>query len=71
LSQYWPLSGGVDDAKDWFNQRTKSSFDVIFVPSGKSVKILTQEQINIDYDPNGRKLDHQLATGEWRNEILD
>jgi hypothetical protein len=27
---------------------------------------LTQEQINIDYDPNGRKLDHQLATGEMR-----
>ena len=71
LSAYSALSGGVDDAKDWFNQRTKSSFDVIFVPSGKSVKILTQEQINIDYDPNGRKLDHQLATGEWRNEILD
>ncbi|CAC9541095.1 hypothetical protein [uncultured Gammaproteobacteria bacterium] len=71
LSAYSALSGGVDDAKDWFNQRTKSSFDVIFVPSGKSVKILTQEQINIDYDPNGRKLDHQLATGEWNNEILD
>lgn len=71
LSAYSALSGGVDDAKDWFNQRTKSSFDVIFVPSGKSVKILTQEQINIDYDPNGRKLNHQLAIGKLNNEMLD
>jgi hypothetical protein len=37
----------------------------------QNVKILTQEQINIDYDTNGRKLNHQLVTGEWNNEILD
>jgi hypothetical protein len=71
LAIYSALSGGVDDAKDWFDKRTKSSFDVIFVPSGELVKILTQEQINIDYDTNGRKLNHQLVTGEWNNEILD
>jgi hypothetical protein len=54
------LSGGVDDAKDWFDKRTKSSFDVIFVPSGELVKILTQEQINIDYDTPWRQMKAQI-----------
>jgi hypothetical protein len=44
--------------------------NIVCVPSGELVKILTQEQINIDYDTNGRKLNHQLVTGEWNNEIL-
>ncbi len=71
LAAYSAFSGGVDDTKAWFVQRAKASFDVIFVPSGKRMKILTKEQVNIDYDPNGRKLDHQLATGGWNNETLD
>jgi len=71
LATYSALSGGVDDAKAWFDKRAKSSFDVIVVPSGKRIKILTKEQVNIDYDPNGRQLDHRLTTGGLSNETLD
>ncbi len=71
LAAYSTLIGGVDDTKDWYDKRAKSSFDVIVVPSGERIKILTKEQVNIDYDPNGRKLDHQFAIGGGGNETLD
>jgi len=71
FAAYNALSGGVGSAQGWVSQRAKSSFDVIFVPSGKKIKILTQEQISIDYDPNGRKLNHTLFAGGQNNETLD
>jgi integrating conjugative element protein (TIGR03752 family) len=65
------LSQGTEEVQKWVNKRAQSSFDVIAIPSGKLVKILMQEQINIDYDPKGRKLNHQLAIKEQSNETLD
>lgn len=65
------LSSSAQDIQKWVNSRAQSSFDVIAIPSGKLVKILTQEQINIDYDPKGRKLNHQLTIKEQSNETLD
>jgi integrating conjugative element protein (TIGR03752 family) len=65
------LSSSAQDIQKWVNSRAQSSFDVIAIPSGKLVNILTQEQINIDYDPKGRKLNHQLAIKEQSNETLD
>ncbi len=65
------LSSSAQDIQKWVNSRAQSSFDVIAIPSGKLVKILTQEQINIDYDPKGRKLNHQLIIKEQSNETLD
>jgi len=65
------LSSSAQDIQKWVNSRAQSSFDVIAIPSGKLVKILMQEQINIDYDPKGRKLNHQLIIKEQSNETLD
>lgn len=60
------LAGGINSANDWINKRAQSSFDVIFTPSGQSVKLLIQQSVNIDYLPKGRKLDHRL---DFSNEI--
>jgi hypothetical protein len=65
------LNSGISTTQEWVNKRTQSSFDVISIPSGKLIKILVQEQINIDYDPNGRKLNHQLIIGVQDNATLD
>ena len=64
------LSSSAEEIQKWVNSRAQSSFDVIAIPSGKLVKILTQQQINIDYDPKGRKLNHhhQLTIKEQSNE---
>ena len=65
------LSSSAQDIQKWVNSRAQSSFDVIAIASGQLVKILMQEQINIDYDPKGRKLNHQLTIKEQSNETLD
>jgi hypothetical protein len=65
------LNAGIGTTQEWVNKRTQSSFDVISIPSGKLIKILVQEQINIDYDPNGRKLNHKLIIGVQNNATLD
>jgi len=64
------LSSSAQEIQKWVNSRAQSSFDVIAIPSGKLVNILMQEQINIDYDPKGRKLNHhhQLTIKEQGNE---
>ncbi len=55
---YNALAGGVSNIQKWLDDRAKSSFDVIFVPSGKKVKLSVLNSIAIDYDINGRKLNH-------------
>lgn len=62
------LSGAAQDVQKWVNSRAGSSFDVVFVPSGSAVQILTQQQINIDYHSKGRKLNHQLSLTEKDNK---
>lgn len=62
------LSSAAQDVQKWVNSRAGSSFDVVFVPSGSAVQILTQQQINIDYHSKGRKLNHQLSLTEKDNK---
>lgn len=66
------ISGGVGSVQKWVSDRAKSSFDVIYVPLGKSVKLFVQTSVNIDYDKKGRKLvNHISQTQGGNNDELD
>ncbi|HHE0352483.1 TPA: TIGR03752 family integrating conjugative element protein [Vibrio parahaemolyticus] len=51
-------AGFVSDSKKWVNERWAKTFDAILVEIGKSVQIETKAQIEIDYDPQGRRTHH-------------
>lgn len=51
------IGDGISNINQWVGDRAKSSFDVIKVPSGKEIVLLTQKEIAIYYEPN-QKLRH-------------
>ena len=57
---------------DWLNDRQLNSFDAIYIPAGKSVAIHIEETIQIDQEPNARKVQnfnllntHDYARQGW------
>ena len=69
---YSALSGVMNNTHEWVNQRAKSSFDVIVAPAGQDISLYFNRQIDIDYDPNGRRLIHQVVKNkEVTNESFD
>ena len=69
---YSALSGVMNNTHEWVNQRAKSSFDVIVAPAGQDISLYFNQQIDIDYDPNGRRLIHQVVKNkEVTNESFD
>ena len=51
-------SEGLDEVQQYLADRLRNTFDAIFVPAGAEVGILIEQEIAIDYDPNGRRLVH-------------
>ena len=52
------VSEGLDEVQQYLADRLNSTFDAVFVPAGAEISLLIQQEITIDYDPNGRRLDH-------------
>lgn len=52
------LAGGLRSTSDWLTQRAEQEFDAVLLPSGHRVAIHVEQEIQIDYDRNGRKLKH-------------
>lgn len=52
------LSGGLQSTSEWFTQRAQQEFDVVLLPAGHKVAIHVEKELEIDYDSNGRKLNH-------------
>jgi integrating conjugative element protein (TIGR03752 family) len=55
------LAGGVRDMADWVNKLYGQAFAAIVVPPGAKVAVHLEQPLNIDYDPEGRKLNHRLG----------
>ncbi|ENN6469933.1 TIGR03752 family integrating conjugative element protein [Vibrio vulnificus] len=51
-------SGFVSDGKSWVQERWSQTFDAILVEIGLPIQIETKTAIEIDYDPNGRRIRH-------------
>lgn len=53
------LAGGLRSTSDWLTQRAEQEFDAVMLPSGHRVAIHVEQEIQINYDKNGRKLKHE------------
>ncbi|WP_422452172.1 TIGR03752 family integrating conjugative element protein [Endozoicomonas sp. ALC066] len=60
------ISGGSTEVLNWVEERMQQSFDAVYVPPGVEVIIHPSQQLEIDYDQNGRKVNHhanQISSG--------
>ena len=62
------VADGFSSVSEWLQERQNDSFDAVFVRSGTKVAVHIETQLEIDYDPNGRKLayEHQNRPGYSR-----
>jgi integrating conjugative element protein (TIGR03752 family) len=51
-------SDATAEVQQYLANRLSNTFDAIYVPPGQEIALLIQQEIAIDYDPNGRKLNH-------------
>lgn len=65
------VQGGTKQAMDWFTQREKNSFDAVYVPPGRKAVINITHQIDINYNPNGRKIDYGHHQNRQNNTSID
>jgi integrating conjugative element protein (TIGR03752 family) len=65
------VAGGSEEVAKWLLERQSQSFDAVFVPAGSAVAIHVDRELAIDLDPQGRKLNHALATSSDRHHRLD
>lgn len=65
------LAGGASEIHRWFDERQKQSFDAIFVRPGESLVLNIDQELHIDYDPNGRRLDHAQGDATQSRARLD
>jgi integrating conjugative element protein (TIGR03752 family) len=52
------VSDGVDEMSDWFTERQESAFDAVFLPVGQNLIVHIEQKLEIDYEPDGRKLSY-------------
>lgn len=65
------LKAGANTASDWVKKRQQSAFDAIYTPTGITVEVHMEKQIDIDYDTNGRKVAHHATSSYGSNRGLD
>lgn len=65
------VSGGSEEVAKWLLERQSQSFDAVFVPAGTAVAIHVDRELAIDFEPQGRKLNHALSTTTDRHHRLD
>lgn len=65
------ISEGINEVTDWFDARQENSFDAIYVPPGTELAIHITEELKIDYDPKGRKVNHYANINRRSDSHLD
>ncbi|MCF6256157.1 MAG: TIGR03752 family integrating conjugative element protein [Gammaproteobacteria bacterium] len=50
------LSGSLSELSQYMRERARNAVDIVFLQAGQEVVLHVEESIDIDYDPNGRKL---------------
>ena len=65
------ISSGLGEVGDWLDARQSDSFDAIYVEPGTELVIHISEQLNIDYDPEGRKVNHYANFDRRSEHYLD
>ncbi|MCY9874549.1 TIGR03752 family integrating conjugative element protein [Vibrio barjaei] len=52
------VSEAVKETSSWFDELQASAFDAVFAPVGTSVNVHIERTLEIDYEVQGRKLNH-------------
>ena len=65
------VAGGSEEIAKWLLERQSQSFDAVFVPAGTAVAIHVDRELPIDFDPQGRKLNHAHPTETDHHSRLD
>ncbi|MCY3541900.1 MAG: TIGR03752 family integrating conjugative element protein [Gammaproteobacteria bacterium] len=52
------LAGGLQSTSDWLTRRAEQEFDAVLLPAGHKVAIHVEQELQINYDREGRKLNH-------------
>lgn len=52
------VSGGINNASKWSSERQQSAFDAIYVPPASRLTVHLEQEITINFNPNGRKTNH-------------
>lgn len=55
------LAGGVRDMADWVNKLYGQAFAAVYVQPGAQVAVHLEKPLAIDFDPQGRKVDHRAG----------
>ncbi|MGK2927443.1 MAG: TIGR03752 family integrating conjugative element protein [Lysobacterales bacterium] len=66
------LQGGVRETDEWLKERMENSYDAIFAPPGMKLAVHLDRELQIDYDPQGRRLSHVTGQNDpFRQPDLD
>lgn len=71
VAQNTAISEGLNEVTDWLDQRQENSFDAVYVPPGTKLAIHVLEELKIDYDPEGRKVNHYANYNRRSDSHLD
>lgn len=64
------FSGAAGDAKSWFASHIDGSFDAVYTPAGVELILNIEEQIEIDYNDQGRRVFYERdPQGPWVSEL--
>ena len=55
------LAGGVRDMSAWVNKLYGQAFAAVYVQPGAKVAVHLEKPLAIDFDPEGRKVDHRAG----------
>ena len=55
------LAGGVQDMSQWVNKLYGQAFAAVYVQPGAQVAVHIEQPLTIDYDAQGRRVDHRLG----------
>ena len=55
-------SDAVSESSRWLNRRLSDSFDAVYVPPGTGLIIHLEQQVELNRDDAGRRLDHEYRT---------
>ena len=55
------LAGGVQDMSQWVNRLYGQAFAAVYVQPGAKVAVHLEKPLHIDYEPEGRRVDHRAG----------
>lgn len=65
------VANSASGVQQWWKDREENSFDAIYVPAGQEVVVNFSKEIDIDYNPKGRKLFYANRSNPYVSRSLD